>query len=323
MTDSERDPRLETPPNFQTEGYAAIRQALITQNQTEERVLDDEWAANQLLNAWEADRQARRTAWEELVEQEDRERADAEAERLQEESEMRKAEDKKKKAKFPPIAPGSLPPKDSGSRPCERAITKLKNREFIELWFFTFDGCRVTADATLHDEDNALSLTQEDGHIQLHRSSSTASYKHLVVPDERLPWKDLLHGKNVFLEQIAKIGWPQEYLKIFTDFYCKLEVRSELRQAHGHGEKILTLYHARARREWFTTPFDISTINGDWMDEAYKEMWDIVHMQEIKKSEEKVKSTFRDDKLYCIHSRKNLSDLHDASHQSCFMLHAS
>lgn len=289
MANSEREPRSELPPNFQTAGYAAIRQALITQHQTEERVLDDEWAASQLLNAWEEDIQTRQAAWEEAAAQEDRERAEAEAERLREEGEARKAEDKKKKARFPPIAPGSLPPKDSGSRPCDRAITKLKNREFMELWFFTFDGCRITTDATMHDEDNALSVIQEDGRIQLHRSSSTASYRHLVVPDELLTWKDILHGKTIFLEQIAKHKWPPEYLKMFTDFYCKLEIRSELRQTHGHGEKILIRYHARARREWFTTPFDISTINEEWMVEAHQEMWDSVLMQNIQKTEQKVK----------------------------------
>ena len=76
---------------------------------------------------------------------------------------------------------------------------------------------------------------------------------------------------------------------MFTQFYCTLELRSELRQAHGYGEKILVLYHARARREWFTFPFDISTINEDWMNEIYKDMWDSVHMLEIRKVEEKVK----------------------------------
>ena len=82
---------------------------------------------------------------------------------------------------------------------------------------------------------------------------------------------------------------------MFTNFYCKLKLQSELRQPHGHGEKILILYHARARREWFDAArlknlFDISVIDEDWMVEAHKEMWDNVHTQEIRKVEEKVTS---------------------------------
>ena len=288
MADLSRDPRLEPPPNFQTDGYATIRQNLIAQNQTDDTELDDEWAAKQLLNAWEVDRQARQVAWDEAIAREEHERTEAEAERLREDNEMRKAEEKKRKAKFPPIKPGSLPPKDSGFGPCEKAIAKLKNQEFIEFWFFTFSGCQATKEAVSSIDDSTLSLTQEDGNFQLHQSASTASYKHLIIPDDRLTWEDLLEAKNVFLEQIAKHGWPEEYLEMFTNFYSALELRPELRQANGHGKKILIIYHARARREWFTSPFDINTFDEDWMNEAYKEMWDGLHMQEIRKAEEKV-----------------------------------
>ena len=52
---------------------------------------------------------------------------EVEAENLREEDKMRKAEEKKRTAKFPPIKPGSLLPKDSGFCPCKKAITKLKN----------------------------------------------------------------------------------------------------------------------------------------------------------------------------------------------------
>ena len=190
--------------------------------------------------------------------------------------------------------PGLPPPKDSGFRPCQRAISRLKNLEFSELWYFTFAGCQIAKNATLSEEDSMLSITQEDGKIQFKRSSSTASYRHLIVPDKDLSWKDLLQAKNVFLESIAKHGWPEPYLRMFNDFYCKLELRSELRQANGHGEKILILYHAKARREWFNsarmkTPFDISVFDDEWMAEAQQETWDIVITQQIQKTQEEVK----------------------------------
>ena len=289
------NPRLESPPNFQAPGYAIIRQALVDRNQREGTELNDEGAAKQLLDAWEDDRRTRQAAWDEATAEEERTRAEIEAERLREEEESRNAEEKKKKTKFPTLVPGLPPPKDSGFRPCQRAITRLENLEFIKLWYFTFAGCQIAKNTTLSEEDGMLSVTQEDGRIQFKRSSSTTSYRHLVVPDSDLDWKDLLQAKNVFLESIAKHGWPEPYLRMFNDFYCKLELRSELRQANGHGEQILISYHARARKEWFDsarlkTPFDISVIDEEWMTEARQATWDSIFTQQIKKTQEEVKS---------------------------------
>ena len=50
------NPSLETPPNFQAPRYAIIRQALINQNQTEGNKMNNEGAAQRLLDAWEDDR---------------------------------------------------------------------------------------------------------------------------------------------------------------------------------------------------------------------------------------------------------------------------
>ena len=293
MTNRGRNPSLDAPPDFQSAGYTLIRQALIAQKPGDENDLDDEGAARQLLDAWEEERQTRQAAWDEAAAEGERERAEAEAERLREEDEMRKGEEKKRKTKFPTLILGTLPQKDSGFRPDRKAITRLENLEFVELWFFTFAGCQTTKNANL-SEGGTLSIMQENGNIRLRRSSTMASYQHLIVPDESLSWKDLLQGKSVFLECIAKGGWAEIYLEMFTNFYCTLELRSELRQAHGFGERILVLYHARARREWFASaqssrgPFDISIIEDDWMTEARKEMWDNVHMQEIRKVKEEV-----------------------------------
>ena len=112
-----------------------------------------------------------------------------------------------------------------------------------------FAGCQAIKNANLSEEDGMLSIMQENGNICLQQSSMMASYQHLIVPDKNLSWKDLLQDKNVFLECIAKGGWPEIYLKMFTNFYCTLGLCSGLRQAHGFGERILVLYHARARRE--------------------------------------------------------------------------
>ena len=93
---------------------------MIAQNQADDIQPDDEWVAKQLLDAWEADRQTRQAMWDEAAAQEERERAEREAERLREEEEVRTTEEKKKNVKFPPIARGTLPPKDSSFRPCEK-----------------------------------------------------------------------------------------------------------------------------------------------------------------------------------------------------------
>lgn len=146
------NPRTDTPPNFNAPGYDLVRQALIVQNQDNEVEQDDYWAAKQLLDAWEADGQARQVTWDEAAAQEERERVETEVERLGEDEKVRTAE-KKKKARFPPIIRGALAPKDSGFRPCEKAISRLKSREVTEPLFFPFAGCQITKDAASANED--------------------------------------------------------------------------------------------------------------------------------------------------------------------------
>jgi len=142
------NPSLETPPSFQSAAFTQIRQGIIAQGQAAGIEIDDEGAANQLLEAWETDRAGRQVTWNEAVETEERERAEAEAERSREENKLKKAEEKKKKRRFPTLTPGLPPPKDTGFRPCRAAIAKLENVEFVELWFFTFAGCQATKTIT-------------------------------------------------------------------------------------------------------------------------------------------------------------------------------
>ena len=56
MMTLETNPGLETPPNFQAPGYAPIRQTLIARSRDGNDEIDDEGAAQQLLDAWEAER---------------------------------------------------------------------------------------------------------------------------------------------------------------------------------------------------------------------------------------------------------------------------
>ena len=106
MTNLGRNPSLDTPPDFQSVGYTLICQALIAQNPGDENGLDNEGTARQLLDAWEEERQTRQAAWDETAAEEERERAEAEVERLWEEDKMRKAEEKKRRTKFPTLILG-------------------------------------------------------------------------------------------------------------------------------------------------------------------------------------------------------------------------
>jgi len=87
MVTIDKNPNRDTPPNFQAAEYNLIRRALITQNQTDGIEIDDEGMAKLLLDAWEEERQVRQTAWDKAGAAEERERAEAEAERLREEDE--------------------------------------------------------------------------------------------------------------------------------------------------------------------------------------------------------------------------------------------
>ena len=142
----EQDPTNVACPDFAGAAYAAIRQIMTNNAQ-----VDNNHAVEQLTAAWNLTHDQEVEAWRQQVqaesaeqeefarlaeEEEDRRRADEE--RLKDEE---KKEQEKKRPKIADFDEGRMVSDHVMPRPSQFAIGKLKSFNFVELWYFTDEGC--------------------------------------------------------------------------------------------------------------------------------------------------------------------------------------
>ncbi|EGO04048.1 hypothetical protein SERLA73DRAFT_150123 [Serpula lacrymans var. lacrymans S7.3] len=120
------------------------------------------------------------------------------------------------------------------------AINKIKNGDYIKLWYFTVECC---CDASACQQTVANSLSMISGENNLVSLKPTSAYRAS---------KNALHNKDLSLSQIFR--------------------------RRQHGEKILVAYHAQARRERHKSfkhtgvkVWDISTINENRLSHIERE----------------------------------------------------
>ncbi|KAG1742142.1 hypothetical protein EDB19DRAFT_1827796 [Suillus lakei] len=240
------DPALEAQPNFESAAYAGWLNALVAGGITREDALEN------MANGWRFERQERITLWEEQVEEDarilrerlERERAEKEVE---EQEERREAE--KKKPKINDFDAGSVVANVIIPRPSQYAIQKIKNMEYVELWYFSPDGCHeasTTARST-SDSDDAYGFAEVDGIIAL---KTLASFKasHKALQDHDLSWRQFDLAKTSFPVHIEKSGWPDKHQQALALFFTL--ITNHEHRMRPRGEKTLLRYAGFVRREW-------------------------------------------------------------------------
>jgi hypothetical protein len=161
------DPALDIVPDFASATFQGIRLRIIGNTQT-----THEEAANELIMGWQQDRDIRLAAWTLQVNEEARlaaEAAQTEQERheqerllLEQEAENERRETEKKKPKINDFKTGASVGDTLTHRPSQYAIHKLKSFEYVELWYFSPDGCREAADEAKSSADGTFGFTKVD-----------------------------------------------------------------------------------------------------------------------------------------------------------------
>ena len=201
------DPSLEVRPDFTSEAFDAICTALATAEGIEKEAV-----AAQLADAWDADNNTRREAWADQVREDEAAAAEArlvhEADQLRELEELRKEEEaeKKEKEKKKPKLKEFVANKPVGDttqlRPSRYAIHKLDERDYVELYYFTLEGCTeaVKLDRTIAQD--AFTFAKADETLLL---KPMASHKpsSKVIPDEDLTWRQMSIARTCLLHHMA------------------------------------------------------------------------------------------------------------------------
>lgn len=265
------DPHSLVCPDYTADRYANERADI-------ERTNPGVDAVEHLKNLWKFLNDAERRRWndeapqrqeEERILQEERQRQEEERQReeeeraAQEENARREAEPRRQQQEHDSAAGVSsrssrsslpkfefTPGKSSGpitSRIGEYARHRLKNRSYVELWYFTKSGREATKGVGNTSLSEGYTIVSSGDAVQLKPTNQSRAHKD-AVPDELLPWSDVMEASAVFLREIEAASWPKKVIEAFTNFFytlSQLPVHME-----DEGSRIVAQYQADYRKRW-------------------------------------------------------------------------
>ena len=278
-----QDPSLEVRPDFTSAAFDAVCMAL-----TAAEAIDKAVVAARLADAWDADNNTRREAWADQVREDEAAAAEVrlaqEADQLRELEELRKEEEaeKKEKEKKKPKLKEFVANKPVGDttqlRPSRYAIHKLDERDYVELYYFTLEGCTEAVKLYRTIAQDAFTFAKADDTLLL---KPMASHKpsSKVIPDEDLTWRQMSIARTCLLHHMAQAGWPEPHVIVLAEFYLNLKSHPMWLQVDG--DTVLLHYQAQVRREWHEAlqatsdepVFDISVINIKPVEAIGADLW--------------------------------------------------
>jgi hypothetical protein len=247
------DPHLAVCPNFSGGPWETLRKSLATEQKITEQEaitrLADAWKEtnDQELELWDRELEEQRKTADEATHQAELQRQ-KEAEEMVKESEREKREANKKKPKLPDFESDSCPPDFLRDRASQYARKKLENFEYVELWYFTPEGCADAAKENLTTADDALGFTHTGDHSISLRPLATSKPSRNVIPDADLTWRQMSMGKTGMLIDMKCAKWTEKHRNALASFFYDLEVHHY--RSRPNGETILLIYQARVRRAW-------------------------------------------------------------------------
>ncbi|KAG1769852.1 hypothetical protein EDD22DRAFT_770699 [Suillus occidentalis] len=283
------DPSLEVCPDFASEFYEAIRADLAAAtNAGPQEIID------RLVETWMAGHDVRVAEWnrrrdEEAQEEEElrlvraaREEEEHLARQAEEENEHLESE--KKKPKMNSFNVASTIGDTIAPHPSQYAIQKLNNFEYIELWYFSPDGCKEAMKTLRSIADDTFSLTRLDDHLTIRPTSASKASK-AALPDHELSFSTFLRAKNLFLTQASNAKWPQANLDALALFFWHLENHA-IRNNSEIGDIVILHYASRIHQEWHDRlkrdeAFNIGIINETLLRTINEEMWDWVRSRSL------------------------------------------
>ncbi|KAG1794723.1 uncharacterized protein BJ212DRAFT_1291839 [Suillus subaureus] len=277
------DPVLDIQPDFSSPTFEGLRNCIIGGTQ-----MTHEEVTNKLATAWEQDCNLRVVAWTRQVDkdqclaahaaQTEWEQVDQERLCLEQEAEAELCEAEKKKPKINDFKIGAAIGNTLTPHPSQYMIHKLKSFKYIELWYFSPDGCRETANDAKTSADNTFSLTKVEDFVALKPVTSFKASRK-AIQDHNLEWCQFDLTKNSFLLYINKLKWPDKHQQALTMFF--MNIVSHPSCSEPYRERALLLYAARVHHNWHNTlvldnAFDISVFNLTLLKNMGKEVWNKV-----------------------------------------------
>ena len=265
------DPNLQACPDFGADEFAIFRDALaLGLNITAEQ------AAENLATSWTAQNTAQKAAWvlqldADAAVQRVRDQEDGDAAAAIQAQADREADDalrdlERKRPKMHTFNPLKSVGADILPHPSPYALERVKKFEYIELWYFSPEGCRDAISQRTSTEDS-FGITKSDADFMLLKPVASVRASRKAVPDEDISWDQMEIGATLLLRHMRLHRWPDLATDALSVFWYKLQ-NHEMR-SRPNGQKILMQYQARVRREWHAAldrkdeGFNIGMIDND------------------------------------------------------------
>ena len=277
------DPHLEVIPDHAGPHYDVLRNALVQNGLTPEQ------AVQALNDSWTQNHDARALAWDQQVAanlaaqlnqvQQPQDQAPDDPPQPGEE----RVEGEKKKLKMKDFNEAVSVGNYIAPRPSQYALRRLEDFEYVELWYFTPEGCSDATQLQTTQHDDTFGLTKVDDFVTLKSISSVKASKN-VVADADLTFRQLSMAKNTLIPLMTKYQWTEKLVGAFAQLFTQLELHP-FRQRE-YGERALITYQARVRREWHDqlkigSAFNIGILNEDLLQGVYRELLDKAQVRSL------------------------------------------
>jgi len=241
------DPNLEIRPNFVANLYRTIREVIM--DTFGEEVVQ---AVECLNAAWDNNHNSQVEAWNlqqeaeqhkaQRHQQEQRDFEEQDRQRAEEESERECREAKTKKPKINNFNENQAPPIVIVPRPSQYVIQKIFTFDFVELWYFSPEGCSEAMKNHHSQADDSFNLTSSNNILTL-RPVVSVRASHLACANHDLSFSEFLQVKNSFLHHIKQASWPNKHINALAKFFWNLENHSI--RTNENDDTIVLLYAAR------------------------------------------------------------------------------
>ncbi|CAA7263140.1 unnamed protein product [Cyclocybe aegerita] len=289
-----QDPNLAESPDFDSIEFQAVYAPLATEANPVENIIGT------LKAAWTHNNNAKKAAWEAQVEQdkaaeeatEQERQAAVEAEEAMKEKELQETEEanqrekEKRKPKVQNFTVNKVVDSVSDTCPSPYAIHKLRQGEYIELYYFTPEACSEAERAEQTAAKDNITFTSVGDQLFMKPAAAYKAAKK-VIRDEDLTFKQLTLAKNDMLRHMGQEEWPEQHVVALSVFFFKLESH-RLRKQDG-GDTVVLRYQSQVCREWMEAlkgtsdedVFDISVINDLRLNQMYTEHLNARHSQGV------------------------------------------
>ncbi|KAF8975691.1 hypothetical protein BDQ17DRAFT_1175317, partial [Cyathus striatus] len=120
-------------------------------------------------------------------------------------------------------------------RPSQYAINKIWAQAYVEMDYFTRQGCIHTSEGSMSSTTDTLGITNENRKIALKVVVIINPLKN-IQQDNQLTWGEISQARHTFLQTMEGVGmtiWSKEIVESFADFFTGLDEHPIREEEYG------------------------------------------------------------------------------------------